>query len=110
MSKQKKNKLSKLFLLALLLPSLAWAEIEGVSYGDLTVNGQNIRFPLGNLEREQDYYWLQKIVDGDMAARKVFLKGHPDRWFFIGEYTPLWLKVTMDSIEIIDPNKERGES
>lgn len=91
-----------LFIMVLVC-NVASAEIDGVSYGDLVVNGKTLRFPLGNLEREQDFYYLQKLVSGDDAARNVFLKGKTERLWFIGEYTPLWLKITKDSIEIIDP-------
>lgn len=87
----------------LLLASPAYAQIEGVDYATVDVKGERLWFPVGNLEREQDVYYLKKLLNGDVEAREVFLGGYEERWFFIGDEKPKWLKITQDSEEVITP-------
>ncbi len=90
-------------LLAILIGPLAHAEIEGVSYGEAKIHGKNYRFPLGNTEREQEFYFLKKALNGDKEAREVFLEGSNERWWFIGEVEAIWIRVTKDDIQVIKP-------
>lgn len=74
-----------------------------VDYATVEIKGQEVEFPIGNKDREHDVYWLKKALNGDTEAREVFLGGLSERWFFIGEYEALWLRVTEDSEEIVKP-------
>jgi len=87
----------------LLITSLAFARIEGVEYAKVKVEGKVYDFPIGNKERKQDVYYLLKAMNGDKEAREVFLGGEKERYFFIGDETPLWLVVDTKSEKVIDP-------
>src|SRR3990167_7706403 len=81
----------------------AHAKIEGVSYGELNVNGKVYQFPLGNSKRESEFYYLKKGLLGDNLALEIFLGGEDEKWWYIGEDVALWLKVTKNGAEIHDP-------
>ena len=83
--------------------SVASAKIEGVQYAEVVINGNPVHFPIGNDERKNDVFYLKKALNGDKEAREIFLGGQKERMFFIGEYEPLWLKVSESSEEIIKP-------
>lgn len=82
-------------LALLFVCSFASAQLN-TKYGDLEINGQKISFPIGNNERQHEYYFLKLATEGDKAALKVFLGGEKEKWFYIGEYDALWLVVYED--------------
>ncbi len=82
---------------------------EGIEMATITVKGKEVTFPIANDERKNQIYYLKKSLNGDKEAREIFMGGEKEKWFFIGKHTPLWLKVTEDDVEIIDPNVEKGD-
>ena len=76
---------------------------EGVEMATIKVNGDAYEFPVGGRERKDDIYYLKKGMNGDKEAMDMFLQGKDERMFFIGKDYPLWLKVTMDKMEVIKP-------
>lgn len=92
----------RIILSLLLLCSSAYAEIEGVEHAELTIGERVVRFPVGDAQRKQDIYFLKKAIAGDNDAREMFLAGDNEKYFFIGEHSPLWLKVTKTGQEIVN--------
>ena len=80
---------------------------DGVEHATITVNGEDIRFPIGLDEsgqsRKMDVYILKKALGGDKDAMDMFMDGKEERWFFIGRETPLWLRVTKEGCKIVKP-------
>lgn len=76
---------------------------DHVEKASLTVNGKEITFPIGNVERKQDIFLLKKALGGDKDARELFLSGSQDKWFFVGTETPIWLHVMQNSEELVYP-------
>jgi hypothetical protein len=86
----------------LFVTSTAEAKLP-VEYAEITVNGQEIEFPVGNDQRKHEVYYLKKALMGDVQAREVFLGGEDEKWFYIGEGSSRWLRVTKTSENIIEP-------
>ena len=80
-----------------------FSNVEGIEYATIKVNGQNIEIPIGNVERKQEIYFLKKALEGDKAAREIFLGGNDERWFPIGDEQVVWLLVDKDSERVIKP-------
>lgn len=98
--------------LTVILSSPAKADIrtnpfEGVEMATINLNGKEIEFPVGDKDRRDKIYYLKKAMNGDKEAREVFMEGKKEMWFFVGKENPLWLKVTSDKVELIDPNKKK---
>ena len=88
------------------LVSVANAEVnifEGIEMATIEVSGKEYTFPVGDIDRKNDIYYLKKGLAGDKAALEMFLGGAKEKWFYIGIDTPLWLKVTKDKAEVIKP-------
>lgn len=83
--------------------SISNAQIQGVEYASIHVDGKDYTFPIGNNERKNDVYYLKKALDGDKHAREIFMGESETKWFFIGENSPLWLKMTKFDEEVVVP-------
>lgn len=83
----------------LLFPLTANA-LEGVEKATVLINGEPITIVVGNKDRRDDIYYLKKALKGDVEAREIFLQGKEERILFVGEDSPLWLRVTMNNEEI----------
>lgn len=90
-------------LLGLFLSTNAFARIEGAEYAEFSVKGEKVSFPIGSQPRKMDIYFIQKALSGDKEARNIVLGGQKERWFYIGDGSALWLKLTEDGEEIITP-------
>jgi hypothetical protein len=87
----------------LILPILPASARLSVDYATIEVNGETIEFPIGNPGRTNDVYYLKKALNGDKEAREVFLGGASSKWFYIGEYEPLWLYVDKVGEKVVKP-------
>lgn len=91
-------------ILAIMLSLCSVAEARlPVDYATVTINGEEIEFPVGNKERREEVFYLKKALNGDKEAREVFLGGKDEKWFFIGEESAKWLKITKDSELVVIP-------
>lgn len=77
--------------------------IEGVEKATLNINGQDYTFPVGDVDRKTDIYYLKLALKGDEVAKEMFMKGKDEQMFYIGDDYPLWLKVKENSMEVITP-------
>ena len=76
--------------------------VDMVKKAELEINGQVYVFPVGVKEREMDVFWLKKAVGGDKDALEMFLGGMDERLFYVGDDTPVWLRVKNDgTMEVI---------
>lgn len=101
------RRMAVLFLALVSVASPSHAVIgafDGIEMATVSVNGEDVTFPLGNTERKQDAYYLKKAVKGDQEALEIFLGGQDERHFYIGLESPRWLIVRKDStMEIVTP-------
>ena|SRR3990167_2410716 len=80
--------------------------LEGVDKTTINVNGKEYLIVIGEDSfgsRINDIYLLKKALNGDKEAREVFLRGKDERWFYIGDDYPLWIKLTNNSQKVIKP-------
>lgn len=96
------SRIKLLVLIALLFPSVASA-VDGVEKTSILVNGKEYTVVVGNTDRRNELYFLKKALNGDKEAREMFLQGNKERVYFIGDDSPVWIKVTEDSESIIKP-------
>jgi hypothetical protein len=89
-------------LISIAICTSGWAQLP-CEHVDIKVHGVTYTVPVGNNARKNDLYYLKKALKGDEDARDVFLGGEKERWFGIGEETPLWIKVTKDDEEVVKP-------
>ena len=76
--------------------------VDLVKKAELEINGKMYAFPVGVKEREMDVFWLKKAVGGDKDALEMFLGGMDERLFYVGDDTPVWLRVKNDgTMEVI---------
>lgn len=76
---------------------------EGIDFVDIVIKDTHYSVPVGNLDRKNEIYYIKKALEGDKVAREIFLGGQKERLFFIGIETPLWLKITENSQEVVKP-------
>lgn len=81
----------------------ALAEIANVEKATIVVDGVHYTFPVGGPNRKAEIYYLKKGMLGDEVAMEMFLEGKEEKWFYIGEDFPLWLKVTKHDLSVIKP-------
>lgn len=81
---------------------------NGVEMVTLNVKGHEYRFPAGDRERKESIYWLKKALKGDKDALEMFLGDAKEKMFYIGTDSPLWLKVTRNTVEVIKPGERHG--
>lgn len=76
---------------------------ENIDMATITVNGEEVTFPVGDLDRKSDIYFLKKALLGDVEALEVFLGGKEEKWFFIGIETSRWLYVNKNGFKVVNP-------
>ena len=85
----------------MLIPSLAWAKLEGVEYTTIEVNGESYDIPLANKDYEHDIYMLKKALRKDKEALEIFVGNNDHKDFFIGDENPRWIRVYKDGDAIV---------
>lgn len=78
--------------------------LEGVPSVKVVIEGTEYNVPLANKEYAQDVYMLKKALEGDHTAFEMLIGTEDEKWMFIGDYEPLWAKITRYKVEVVDPN------
>ena len=87
----------------LLLSSVAYAgNIAYVEYATLEINGKQYEVPLANNQYKNDVYFLKRALNGDEEAREILLANKDEKLFYIGDTSPLWLRITKDKFEVLE--------
>lgn len=90
-----------LFVSAFIVTQNECLAIDGVEKAEIKVNGVVYTFPVGDMERKSDIYYLKKYLDeGDKTALSMFLGTQPTRMFYIGDDEPLWLLVSEEKVQV----------
>lgn len=76
--------------------------LEGVENVTVTIGGKNYRVPMANKEYQSDFYLFRKALSGDKDAFEIILGDKEEKLFYIGDYEPLWAKITRYNIEVME--------
>lgn len=77
--------------------------LEGVENVTVTIEGKNYSVPMANKEYQSDFYLFRKALSGDKDAFEIILGQKDVKWFYIGDYEPLWAKITRYKVEVVKP-------
>ena len=80
--------------------------LEGVANVQIEIEGKSYSVPMANKDYQADFYLFRKAVAGDKDAFEVILGKSDEKWFYIGDYQPLWAKITRYKVEVIDPKEK----
>lgn len=82
--------------------------MPGVVNVDIEIEGKTYNVPCANRDHSQEIYYLRKALSGDTDAYEMLVGNSEVKWIFIGQYEPLWAKVTKYKVEVVNPQENKN--
>lgn len=93
-----------LILTILLANAPIASALEGCENVDTVIGGKHYSIPMANKDYKTDFFLFKKALAGDKDAYDMILGQNKVKWFYIGDFQPLWAKITRYNVVVVDPN------
>ena len=90
-----------ILITAFLLNTTMCFALHGIESVAIWIEGKKVMVPM---VYKEDVLLLRDLTNGNLAARKKFLHGDSERIFYIGDTSPLWVKVTKTEVKFYHDN------